>query len=125
MLRVNPVRNIALGGSIGAFGASCTILALEEAKIKTFLVDSFKKAKTIPQEGTKLTLWQKTKDTLKGTTNIINGTPAKLKNFFYNKEFKNHRAMLSGAIILGCICGLISSFAIAAAKTGKSLKDPS
>ena len=125
MSRVNPIRNTLLGGAIGTFGASCTVAALEEVKIKNFLQDSFRKAKTIPNDELKPTLLQKTKDVLKGTTNVINGTPQKLKSFIFNKEYKNHRAMIIGAAILGCICGIISSIAIAAHKTEKSLKDPS
>ena len=125
MSRVNPVRNTAMGCAIGAFGASCTIAALEEKKIKSFLVDSFTKAKTITEEGVELTLWQKTKDTLKGITNVINDSPQKLKSFFFNKEYKGHRGMLFGAIVLGGIFGIISSLAIMAHRTEKSLKNPS
>ena len=125
MSRVNPVRNTAMGCAIGAFGASCTIAALEEKKIKSFLVDSFTKAKTITKEGVELTLWQKTKDTLKGITNVINDSPQKLKSFFFNKKFKGHRGMLLGAIVLGGIFGIISSLAIMAHRTEKSLKNPS
>ena len=113
MSKVNPVRTAVFGGAIGGFGAGCTILAMEEPRIKNFLVDSYSKAKTIPKDGTKLTLWQKTKDILKGTTNVINGIPQKIRSFVFNKEFKAHRIMLLGAIALGSICGLVSSLAIA------------
>ena len=112
MSKINPIRSMTIGGSIGGFGAGCTIVASQEAAIKSFLADSYKKAKTVSKEGTQLTPWQKTKDILKGTTNIINETPSKIKNFFYNENFKTHRRLLLGAIILGCICGLISSIAI-------------
>ncbi len=125
MSRVNPVRNTTLGCAIGAFGAGCTIAALEEAKIKNFLTDSFTKAKTIPEKGVELTVWQKTKDLLKGMTNVINDSPQRFKNFIFNKQYKSHRAMLIGAIILGGICGIISSLAIAAHHAAESLKDPS